>query len=634
MGGSEYPLRMGHAEEDQGHEIPITRTKSKWRWAWYVALGVGSFIVIALGLGAGLGLGLGGGHHNSPSGTAGSSSGQSRAESHASKAVPSWRRSTLEYNLDIATWDFNAAPTTRVYNWTISEIDAAPDGVLRKIIAINGQFPGPLIRVNRGDRVLVNITNNLTESTSVHWHGLYQNGTNWMDGTSGITQCGIPPGRHFQYNFTVESQFGTYWYHSHSGTQYTDGLLGPFIIHAPEEVETQKKYSYEGDQVILLQDWYHDMSSTLLPGYLASGNENTEPVPDSGLIQGTNYFDCSSYDNESAYTCYDNSIRPTFVVEQNKHYRLRLINGGAFTAYQFSIDNHTLSVIEADGTLVEPLTVHRVEFGVAQRYSVILHANQTATNYWIRAQMNTYCFSAKNRILDPDVKALLTYTDTTDFPLASPDWKDAQDVICQDLNYTLLHPSTPEKAPTADLLYVIETSFQIGAYALDRGYINSTSWTVPKTPTLNLAVAGLHSHNSTFSTAGLTPAFDSTTQFVISVPKTQIVDLLITNFDDGSHPFHLHGHDFWVLGSSDLQYFPWESYDELDTTNPMRRDTLTVEAFGWTLIRFRLDNPGMWAFHCHNVWHMEAGLLMQWQVRSDVMEGWVLPDDVLGLCEG
>jgi FtsP/CotA-like multicopper oxidase with cupredoxin domain len=153
------------------------------------------------------------------------------------------------------------------------------------MLVINGQFPGPLIRVNRGDRLLINVTNELSEATTLHWHGLYQNGTNWMDGVSGITQCPIPPSRSFLYNYTVENQFGTFWYHSHTSTHYMDGLVGPFIVHAPEEATYQQMY--DTDQVVLIQDWYHNISSELLPGYLAPGNENMEPVPDNGLIQGT-----------------------------------------------------------------------------------------------------------------------------------------------------------------------------------------------------------------------------------------------------------------------------------------------------------------------------------------------------------
>lgn len=153
---------------------------------------------------------------------------------------------------------------------------------------INGKYPGPMVRLNRGDRLLINVTNNMPNATTIHCHGLFQNGTNWMDGVPGITQCPIPPGRSFLYNFTVDSQYGTYWYHSHSDTQRMDGLFGPLIVHAPEEEEYRKRYGYSQDQVILLQDYYHDLAAAYLPDYLAPNNDNTEPVPDNGLIQGTN----------------------------------------------------------------------------------------------------------------------------------------------------------------------------------------------------------------------------------------------------------------------------------------------------------------------------------------------------------
>lgn len=161
-------------------------------------------------------------------------------------------------------------------------------GVLRKVLVINGRYPAPLIRVNRGDRLLISVNNNMSEPTSMHWHGLFQNGTNWMDGLAGITQCPIAPGRSFLYNFTVENQYGTYWYHSHVETQRMDGLFGALIVHAPEEAGYRERYGYTHDQIIIIQDYYHQMSSELLPGYLAPGNDNTEPVPDNGLLQGTN----------------------------------------------------------------------------------------------------------------------------------------------------------------------------------------------------------------------------------------------------------------------------------------------------------------------------------------------------------
>jgi FtsP/CotA-like multicopper oxidase with cupredoxin domain len=209
-----------------------------------------------------------------------------------------------------------------------------------------------------------------------------------------------------------------------------------------------------------------------------------------------------------------------FSVQQGKRYRYRLINTGAFAPFAFSVDNHTLSVIEADGTMVQPLDVHRVEIAVAQRYSVILNANQTATNYWIRSQMNTFCFAADNPILDPDVMALLTYTNSTEGPTASSDWSDGVDDICEDLNATKLIPSVAEEAPPAQTLYALTFSFQIGDYALDRAYVNGTSWTAADIPTLNQVVDGLKANNSTFNVAGVSSAYTTPNQYVIDIPQS------------------------------------------------------------------------------------------------------------------
>lgn len=84
-------------------------------------------------------------------------------------------------------------------------------GVLRTLIVIDGQFPGPLVECNEGDTIVIDVYNGATNSTSLHWHGQYQNGTNWMDGTTGVTNCPIPPGKSFRYEFTVREQWGTYW---------------------------------------------------------------------------------------------------------------------------------------------------------------------------------------------------------------------------------------------------------------------------------------------------------------------------------------------------------------------------------------------------------------------------------------
>jgi hypothetical protein len=124
-----------------------------------------------------------------------------------------FRRPPSDYVLD-PNWNYGAWRTTRKYHWTITDEEVNPDGVYRQMILIDGQFPGPLVECNEGDTLSIEIENQSVNATSLHWHGIFQNGTNWMDGTVGVTSCPIPPGGKFTYEFTIKGQSGTYWYES------------------------------------------------------------------------------------------------------------------------------------------------------------------------------------------------------------------------------------------------------------------------------------------------------------------------------------------------------------------------------------------------------------------------------------
>jgi hypothetical protein len=121
---------------------------------------------------------------------------------------PSFRRPSSDYTLD-PNWDYDSAPKTREYNWVVQDIVANPDGVFRPMLVVNGKFPGEMIRCNEGDTIVVNVENQSINATTIHWHGIFQNGSNWMDGVSGVTQCPIAPGKKFQYKFKITLQSGT-----------------------------------------------------------------------------------------------------------------------------------------------------------------------------------------------------------------------------------------------------------------------------------------------------------------------------------------------------------------------------------------------------------------------------------------
>lgn len=549
-----------------------------------------------------------------------------------------------DYVLD-PHWTFSSKPTRREYRWAIRDQEHNPDGVYRPMMLINSQFPGPLIECNEGDTIVVHIDNQAANATSIHWHGIYQNGSNWMDGTVGITQCPIAPGRKFTYEFKILGQSGTYWYHSHQGTQASDGLLGPLIVHSREEQSLQR-INYTTDQIIMIQDHYHDLTGALLMRYLEPDRENAEPVPDGALINGINMRDCDILSNRKC----DNSTSsiPRFDLAKNQNHRLRFINVGAFAEFQIQIDEHEFAVTEADGTDVEPVYFHRLNISPGQRYSIVITASvDSAESFWLRARMVTACFAEKNPNLESEIRGIIEYTTSSHLAVErstvsieqpkSKDWDAVVELICKDMNTTQLVPANPVPAPgNPDAFFYLRSNFEIGAWKLSRGFFNTSSWrSNVNSPSLERFIE-VHSTEKTdfaLPTAGINDrAFNLEREMVIQVNGIQTIDILIDNFDDGNHPLHLHGYKYFVLAQGH-GYFDPHLYETMNLSNPLRRDTASAEAFGWILIRLVTDNPGIWAFHCHISWHTEAGLLMQFLTRPELVGEWVIPEANKALCE-
>lgn len=548
-----------------------------------------------------------------------------------------------DYVLD-PNWNVRSKPTRREYRWTIRDQEHNPDGVYRPMMLINSQFPGPLIECNEGDTIVVTVENQAANATSFHWHGIYQNGSNWMDGTVGITQCPIAPGKMFTYEFKIVGQSGTYWYHSHQGTQASDGLLGPLIVHAKEERNLQR-INYATDRVIMIQDHYHELTGALLMKYLEPDRENAEPVPDGALINGINIRDCDALSHRKCNN--STSSIPTFDLARDQNHRFRFINVGAFAEFQIQIDEHEFAVTEADGTDVEPVYYHRLNISPGQRYSIVITASvDTAESFWMRARMVTACFAEENPSLVSEIRGIVQYSRASQSGVArsnvsveepkSKDWGEVVELICKDMNTTQLVPvdSIPVFGKP-DKFFYLRSNFEIGAWKLSRGFFNTSSWRSDvNSPSLDRFIEGYTNRNEDFviPTSGINDlAFNLDREMVIQVNGIQTIDILIDNFDDGNHPLHLHGYKYFVLAQGH-GYFDPHLYETMNLSNPLRRDTASAEAFGWILIRLITDNPGMWAFHCHISWHTEAGLLMQFLTRSELVGGWVLPEANKALC--
>lgn len=552
-------------------------------------------------------------------------------------------RDPSEYILS-PQWDLEAAPTVHEYNWTILDGLLNPDGIFRPMMLINNRFPGPLIECNDGDTLVIHIDNQAVNATAIHFHGLFQNGTNAMDGTVGVTQCAIAPNSSFTYRFTVSGQSGTYWYHAHHSAQASDGLLGPVVVHEKGEKALQE-LEYATDRVLMVQDHYHNLTSELLMDYLQPDQENDEPVPDNALINGHGVRSCEEF---SGWPCDDRNVStPVIDLQRDQRHRLRIINVGAFAEFQIQFDEHAFYVTEVDGVNVHPEPFHRLNILPAQRYSVVLEANvSTADTFWMRARMVTHCFTTPNEHLQPETKAIIRYAAPEAPPVpplpepTSKEWPEAIEVICRDLNTSVLRPVIPEVPPPAtDVLY-LRANFEIGAWRLARGFFNDSTWHMNATrPSLHRFLESSSPPSSSSSPfMANEQIFDRKTELVIQTTGIRTVDIIINNFDDGAHPFHLHGHRFFILAQGASGYPP--SADDLEPflaqhgnlENPLRRDVVTVEGYAWVVLRVVLDNPGIWTFHCHNTWHAEAGMVMQMLVREDVVRTWEIDPEQRNLC--
>ncbi|PNP42584.1 hypothetical protein TGAMA5MH_05325 [Trichoderma gamsii] len=551
-------------------------------------------------------------------------------------------RDTSQYILS-DSWDFDAVPVVREYHWTIVDGRLNPDGVFRPMILINNQFPGPLVECNEGDTVRVIVDNKAINATSIHFHGLFQNGTNSMDGAVGITQCPIAPNSSFTYEFQVQNQSGTYWYHAHHSAQASDGMVGPVVVHSKDERTTLQKLEYTSDRVVMIQDHYHNLTSEILMDYLKPDMENNEPVPDNGLINGRGMRDCRDFEDWDCDA--SNATAPVFDLAAGQRHRLRIINVGAFAEFQIQWDEHPFYITEVDGTDVFPEPFHRLNILPAQRYSIILETNvTTADAFWMRARMVTHCFTTKNSLLQSEARAVIRYTspenEALDKDPNSKDWPEVIEVQCRDLNVSVLHPVISMNPPPADKYMRFDASFMIGDWRLSRGFFNQSTWHPNMThPSLHRfldAPANATSLGSPIAVNNL--AYDYKKELVIQTEGIRTVDFAINNFDDGNHPFHLHGHKFFVLVQGRGGYPPSEEdlpaflqQHDLEN-NPLRRDTVTIEGYSWAVIRIVLDNPGMWAFHCHNMWHAESGMVMQLLVRSDLVRGWSVKEQERAMC--
>ncbi|KAJ7117223.1 laccase 2 precursor [Mycena crocata] len=448
----------------------------------------------------------------------------------------------------------------------------SPDGFRRSTVLAGGTFPAPLIRGSKGNRFRLNVENKLSDSTmvtdtSIHWHGIFQEGTNWADGVGWVSQCPITPEHSFLYDFQVPDQAGTFWYHSHLSTQYCDGLRGPLVVYDPDD---PARHLYDVDDestIITLADWYH---------YPAPQAPTTRPpTQNSTLINGKGRYKNGPLADLAVIS-----------VAYGKRYRFRLVSISCSPNFIFSIDEHTMTIIEVDGVNHQPLTVDSIQIFAGQRYSFILTANKPVSNYWIRARptlarTNQGFFNATN-------SAILRYAGAPkDDPNTTSDLK-------QPLIETALHPLVPSPVPGRHIPGGADVNLrlEISLSATFQWLLNGTTFVQPPVPVLLQILSGAHTAQELLPKNNL-----------FTLKPHQVVEISIPGGSAGSpHPFHLHGHNFYVVRSAGNATYNWD--------DPVIRDVVStgLSVDDLTTFRFVTDNAGPWFLHCHIDWHLDAGL--------------------------
>ncbi|KAJ8044290.1 Laccase-4 [Holothuria leucospilota] len=257
------------------------------------------------------------------------------------------------------------------------------NGLKRPLVTVNRQVPGPKIVVCKNDIIQVTVNNYLDDMTGItfHWHGIDQLGTPAMDGPSMITQCPIPFGLSFVYKFKADHA-GTYFWHSHIGSNRADGLAGPIIVREASDPH-EDYYDFDlTNHTLMIQDWMNITQNANYVKYLYSAGKNE---PDFILINGRGKgpgFRNLKNPFKIAYT-----PREVLTVEKGNRYRIRLMSN-AFTGcpMKVSVDNHSLAAISMDGFPINMVPFDSLITNAGERFDFILNANQTVDNYWLRVE--------------------------------------------------------------------------------------------------------------------------------------------------------------------------------------------------------------------------------------------------------
>ena len=515
-------------------------------------------------------------------------------------------------------------------------------------VTVNGSLPAPLIRLREGQTVRLAVTNTLSEDSSIHWHGIllpFQ-----MDGVPGLSFPGIKPGQTFRYEFPVK-QAGTYWYHSHSNMQEAIGLYGPIVID-PAGAEPAP---YDREHVIVLSDWsfmhphqlmqklkampgYFNMQKQTLADQLAGKGQSAKERAEWGKMRmdPTDISDVTG----STYTYLINGHGPqenwTGLFEPGERVRLRIINASAMTNFNVRIPGLPMTVVHADGQPVQPIEIDEFQIGVAETYDVIVRPSGDAA-YGLIAESIDRSGQVRGT-LAPRLgmvaaipllreRPLLTMRDMgmgdMSGDMAGMDMSGGGDMAGMDHGKSgghdmgAMNMRDPAVAPqvkmgpgvqmlspapadrTGDKPTGLEQAgHRVLTYRDLKSLVPNPD---PRKPSREIDVhltANMERYMWSFDGEAFSEATEP-----IPFRLGERVRVNLINDTMMPHPIHLHGHFFEVV-----------------TGNPghhPHKHTVNVLPGGKVAFDLTADAYGDWAFHCHMLLHMHAGMFRTVTVRRE-----------------
>ncbi|MBI3437874.1 MAG: copper resistance system multicopper oxidase [Proteobacteria bacterium] len=533
---------------------------------------------------------------------------------------------------------------------TVGETHVSIDGRMGHAVATNGTVPAPLIRLREGQNVRIAVTNHLAEDTSVHWHGVLV--PHQFDGVPGLSFPGIRPGETFVYNFPVR-QSGTYWYHSHSGLQEQEGHYGPIII----DPAGADPIGYDREYVVVLSDFSfmhaHEIFERLKQN---SGHFNMQrqTVADLAAGRGQSFSERMQWAGMrmdptdisdvtgSTYTFLINGHGPrdnwTALFEPGERVRLRFINASAMTIFNVRIPGLPLQVVQADGQNVKPVETDEFQISVAETYDVIVRPSGDRAYTLVaeavdRSGMGRATLAPRAGMVAevPPLRArpLASMRDMgMDMSSMSMSWPGG------DASSHNGHGASSTGSGASTDMGGMDMSMRNGANAPqvvmgpgvqmiapmavdrmgDRGQglddvdhrvlVYTDLEALEENPDTRAPTRSLELH-LTGNMERFMWGFDGQRYTEVTAPipfrRDERVRVTLVNDSMMTHPIHIHGHFFELMVGPPGKH--------------PRKHTVNVLPGGKVMFDLTANAPGDWAFHCHLLYHMHAGMFRVVSVR-------------------